>query len=204
MFDKAVPDFSLYLVTDRDILGGRDLAGSIEEAIAGGVTVVQLREKTLSSLEFYHLAREVKAVTDRYRVPLIINDRLDIALAVDAAGLHVGQNDLPAAVARRLLGPEKILGVSAASLEEALLAERDGADYLGVGAIFPTATKSDVRSVALEDLQKIKGQVKIPVVAIGGINQNNIKTVMETGIDGVAVVSAILGKDDITRAAKNL
>lgn len=203
MLNSAAPNYALYLITDRDVLGRRDLPGSIGEAIAGGVTVVQLREKNLSSLEFYRLAQKVKTVTDRYRVPLIINDRLDIALAVDAAGLHVGQKDLPAAVARRLLGPGKILGVSTASLDEALQAQRDGADYLGVGAIFPTATKSDARKVALEDLQKIKRRVKIPVVAIGGIDQNNIKTVMETGIDGVAVVSAILGKNDITGAAKN-
>lgn len=204
MLNKNGINYALYLVTDRGILGGRDLAKSIAEAILGGVTVVQLREKALSTLEFYRLAQEVKTVTESFKVPLIINDRLDIALAVDAAGLHIGQKDLPAAVARRLLGPEKILGVSAANIEEALEAERDGADYLGVGAVFPTATKSDVRSVDLEGLQKIKRQVKIPVVAIGGINRNNIKNIMETGVDGVAVVSAILGEADITGAARNL
>jgi thiamine-phosphate pyrophosphorylase len=204
MLNKYGINYALYLVTDRGMLGERNLVRSIAEAILGGVTVVQLREKALSTLEFYRMAQEVKNLTDSFKVPLIVNDRLDIALAIDAAGLHVGQKDLPAAVARRLLGPEKILGVSAANMKEALQAERDGADYLGVGAVFPTATKSDVRSVDLEGLQKIKRQVKIPVVAIGGINRNNIKNIMETGVDGVAVVSAILGEADITGAARNL
>ena len=145
-------DYNLYLVTDRPLLGDRDLQQSIEAAILGGVTIVQLREKDLSTLEFFNLATQIKAVTDSYQVPLIINDRLDIALAVDAAGLHVGQDDLPAVIARRLLGADKILGVSATTLEEAIKAEVEGADYLGIGAIFPTDTKKDARNVALDNL----------------------------------------------------
>lgn len=202
--NKKTVDYSLYLVTDRGVLGGRDLLQSLAEALAGGVTVVQLREKNLDAKEFYLLAREAKKITERHGVPLIINDRLDIALAVDADGVHVGQQDLPAAAARKILGREKILGVSAANLAEALQAEKDGADYLGVGAIFPTTTKNDVRSLAPAELKEIKRLVKIPVVAIGGINENNIGIVTATGIDGVAVASAILGKDDIGQAARSL
>lgn len=204
MWKKAETDYSLYLLTDRGILGGRDLPGCIAEAVSGGVTAVQLREKNISSLEFYELAKDVKRVTDDCGVPLIINDRLDIALAVDATGLHVGQRDLPAAIARRLLGPKKILGVSAATLKEALQAQKDGADYLGVGAIYPTSTKSDVRRVELADLHRIKEQVRIPVVAIGGINEGNIKEVMAEGIDGTAIVSGILAQADISKAARRL
>lgn len=202
--NKKTVDYSLYLVTDRGVLGGRDLLQSLAEALAGGVTVVQLREKNLDAKEFYLLAREAKKITERHGVPLIINDRLDIALAVDADGVHVGQQDLPAAAARKILGREKILGVSAANLAEALQAEKDGADYLGVGAIFPTTTKNDVQSLAPAELKEIKQLVKIPVVAIGGINENNIGIVTATGIDGVAVASAILGKDDIGQAARSL
>lgn len=202
--NKKTVDYSLYLVTDRGVLGGRDLLQSLAEALAGGVTVVQLREKNLDAKEFYLLAREAKKITERHGVPLIINDRLDIALAVDADGVHVGQQDLPAAAARKILGREKVLGVSAANLAEALQAEKDGADYLGVGAIFPTTTKNDVQSLAPAELKEIKQLVKIPVVAIGGINENNIGIVTATGIDGVAVASAILGKDDIGQAARSL
>jgi thiamine-phosphate pyrophosphorylase len=197
-------DYTLYLVTDRSLLGGRDLLLSIEEAILGGVTVVQLREKDLSTLEFFHLATRVKSVTDRFQVPLIINDRLDIALAINAAGLHIGQDDLPGVVARRLMGPGKILGISATTLEEAITAKDEGADYLGIGAIFPTGTKLDARDVSLDTLSAIKNRVKIPVVAIGGINLNNIKFVKEQNIDGVAVVSAILGRENIRLAAQEL
>lgn len=204
MVNKPRVDYTLYLVTDRSFLGQRDLAKSVKEAVLGGATLVQLREKDVSSLDFYVLAQKVKAVTDHYQIPLIINDRLDIALAVDAAGLHVGQNDLPAAVARRILGPDKILGVSAARLAEALRAQEESADYLGVGAVFPTATKDDARAVAVDELQKIKEAVTIPVVAIGGINEQNLPALKETGIDGIAVVSAVLGKEDIRKAARDL
>lgn len=201
---KPDPDYSLYLVTDRDILGKRDLAESVEQAVRGGVTIVQLREKAAGSVEFYNLARQVQAVTSQYNVPLLINDRLDIALAVDAAGLHVGQQDLPASLARKLLGPDKILGVSVATLQEALLAAEAGADYLGVGAVFPTTSKDDVRETSLELLASIKNRVKIPVVAIGGINEHNIGLLQHARVDGVAVISAIFGKEDIAQAAREL
>jgi thiamine-phosphate pyrophosphorylase len=197
-------DYTLYLVTDRDVLKDRDLCAALEEAIKGGVTLVQLREKDLGSLEFYNIALKVKGITDKFNIPLIINDRLDIALAIDAAGVHIGQMDIPTAIARKLIGPDKILGVSAATIEEAKIAERDGADCIGVGAMFPTATKQDARAVSLELLKEIKESVTIPVVAIGGINENNIQQLKSANIDGVAIVSAILGKADIKAAAERM
>jgi thiamine-phosphate pyrophosphorylase len=195
-------NYNLYLVTDRAVLKGRDLCLSIEQAIQGGVTLVQLREKDLSSLEFYNIALEVKNITDKYNVPLIINDRLDIAMAVDAAGVHVGQSDIPCEIARRILGEDKIIGVSAATLGEALEAKKSGADYIGVGAMYSTQTKTNTRAVTIETLAKIKRYVGIPVVAIGGINDKNFMPLREAGVDGLAIVSAILGKEDIKEAAK--
>ena len=203
LMSKVKVDYSLYLVTDRKLLGERDLVQSIELAIQGGVTLVQLREKSLCTREFLELAIRVKEITTRYHIPLIINDRLDIALAVDADGLHVGQDDLPMIKARELF-PDKIIGVSASTLAEALLAQHQGADYLGVGAVFTTTTKTDASAVSLEQLELIKKSVTIPVVAIGGINENNLKRVMVTGIDGVSVVSAILAKENILKAARQL
>ena len=192
-------DYTLYLVTDRDVLRGRDLIKCIEESILGGVTLVQLREKNVTSREFYEIAIKVKEVTSRYNIPLIINDRLDIALAIDADGLHIGQKDLPASVARKILGKDKILGVSAATLQESLKAEKDGADYLGVGAVFSTSTKKDTRDVSYETLSSITSSVNIPVVAIGGINE-----LKESNIDGIAVISCILGKEDVKGAAEKM
>ncbi len=195
-------DYTLYLCTDRDLMSTPTLEEAVEAALRGGVTLVQLREKNCSSREFYETAQSVKSVTDRYGVPLIINDRLDIALAVDAAGLHIGQSDLPAAVARGLLGAGKILGVSASTEGEAVLAQKDGADYLGVGAMFPTGTKKNTRRVSLEELARIRSSVSIPIVAIGGINEENCAPFASLGVDGVAVVSAILAKPDIEGAAR--
>ena len=197
-------DFTLYLVTDRRWLGERTLGDGVEEAILGGVTLVQLREKEISSKEYLELAQRVKEVTDRHDIPLIINDRIDIALAIDADGVHLGPDDLPVPLARKLLGGGKIIGSSAASVDEALLFQAQGADYLGVGAVFPTATKLGTEKVGLEDLRGIKSAVHIPVVAIGGINAENAKPVMETGVDGVAVVSAIMNQTDIREAARQL
>lgn len=197
-------NYRLYLVSDRDVLEGRDFIKSLEEAILGGVTAIQLREKNATSLEFYNLAVKVKELTTKYNIPLIINDRVDIALAVDAEGVHVGQSDLPAHIVRSILGEDKIIGVSTATLEEAQKAVEDGADYIGVGALFPTDTKTDARSVTLDQLKNIKENVNIPVVGIGGINEGNIEAVMATGIDGVAIVSAILGKENIKEAAQGL
>lgn len=195
-------DYSLYLVTDREVLVDRELCAAVEEAIKGGVTAVQLREKCTNSAEFYEIASKVKAITDKHNIPLIINDRLDIALAVNAAGVHLGQQDLPAKLARELIGSDKILGVSAATLQEAKTAAEDGADYIGVGAVFPTLTKQDARAVSLEDLKQIKKSVSIPVVAIGGINENNVEGLKAANIDGIAVISCILGKSDVRAAAE--
>jgi len=198
-------DYTLYLVTDRELMQeGKTITEAVEEAILGGVTLVQLREKRVSTLEYYNIACEVKEVTDRYDVPLIIDDRLDIALAVDAAGLHVGQEDLPAKVAREILGPDKILGVSARNLDEALEAKNAGADYLGVGAMFETSTKDDPVYVSIDELKRITKEIDIAVVAIGGVNENTIDRLKGTNIDGIAVVSAIIGKEDIRGAARDL
>ena len=203
MFGKKW-ELTLYLVTDRRWLGRRSLEEDVEEALLGGATLIQIREKEISSRAYLDLARKVKAVTDRYGVPLIVNDRIDIALAVDAGGVHVGPDDLPVSFARRLLGPDKIVGASASSLEEALAFQAQGADYLGVGAVFPTATKQVTEKVDLETLARIKAAVRIPVAAIGGIDAGNAPEVMKTGVDGVAVVSAILNRPDIREATRDL
>ncbi|WP_425058845.1 Thiamine-phosphate synthase [Sporomusa carbonis] len=202
--DKTKVDYKLYLVTDRQCLNHRDLCACIEEAILGGVTLIQLREKSVSTLEFYETAKKVKAVADKHKVPLIINDRLDIAMAVNADGLHIGQDDMPLEVARKLLGQDKLIGVSVFCREEALLAQEQGADYLGVGAIFSTPSKSDAKYVDLMELKQIKETVNIPVVGIGGINESNLHRVLETGVDGVSVISAILAKENCQKAAANL
>lgn len=204
MENKRTVDYSLYLVTDRTLVGERNLLSCIEEALKGGATMVQLREKSLSSREFYETACQVKQLTDKYQLPLIINDRLDIALAVDADGLHIGQEDLPANVVRRLLGSDKLLGVSAANLAEAIQAKEQGADYLGVGAVFPTSTKTDARKVSISELKEIKEKVGLPVVAIGGINADNLAEVKEAKVDGIAIVSAILGESNIRAATQRL
>lgn len=197
-------DYKLYLVTDRDVLKGRDLGKAVEDSILGGATIVQLREKDVTSREFYAIAVKIKDITDKYNVPLIINDRLDIALAVGAFGVHIGQSDMPCIIARKVLGKDKIIGVSVHTLEEALEAEKDGADYLGCGAVFSTSTKKDATNVSYDKLKEIKARVKIPVVAIGGINEKNLAQLKGTNIDGVAIVSAILGKENIKEATENL
>ncbi|MEL7596798.1 MAG: thiamine phosphate synthase [Clostridiaceae bacterium] len=198
-------DYSLYLITDRDIIKDRCLKECVEEAIKGGVTIVQIREKDASTREFYNIAREVKEVTDKYNIPLIINDRLDIALAVDAAGVHLGQSDMSIEVARKILGEEKTIGISAGNLEEALEAEKSGADYLGIGAIFYTGTKKDIdEPIGLEGLKEIINKIKIPSVAIGGINKDNTEDVIKTGVNGISVISAILGYEDTKKASEEL
>ena len=195
-------DYSLYLVTDTDLCTINSIERAVENAILGGVTVVQVREKTASSLELYNLSMKLKAITDKYNIPIIINDRLDIALSIDAAGLHIGQSDLPVHIARNLLGEGKILGVSARNIDEAMRAKNDGADYLGVGAVFNTTTKLDAKNTGLELLTEVKQAVNLPIVAIGGINKTNVHLIK--GIDGIAVVSAIIGQPDETQAAKEL
>jgi len=205
MIHNKTVDYTLYLATDRPLLQGRDLFKVVEEAVRGGVTVVQLREKEASSQEFYNIALRMKQLTNKYGVPLIINDRLDIMLAVDADGLHLGQDDLPLPVARKLIGPGKILGWSVSDSEKAREGEKLGADYLGAGAVFATGTKTDAgKPIGLEELGKIKNSVRIPVVGIGGINEKNITRVKDTGVDGVCVISAILAKDDATKASREL
>jgi thiamine-phosphate pyrophosphorylase len=201
---KPEIDYSLYLVTDRGLMTTPTLEEAVEQAIDGGCTLVQLREKNASSREFYRSAVSVKKVTDRRGVPLIINDRLDIALASGAAGVHLGQSDLPAAAARRVLGPDKIVGVSASTPAQAEAAQAAGADYLGVGAMFPTGTKTDADIISMEELKKIRAAVSIPIVAIGGINLRTAPLFRGTGIDGFAVVSAILARKDIRAAARGL
>ena len=198
-------DYSLYLVTDRGILRGRDIFKAVEESIKGGVTLVQLREKDISSLDFYHIALKMKELTHRYNVPFIINDRLDIALAVDADGLHVGQEDLPVEAARRLLGPGKILGYSVSNIEDARHGEKNGADYLGAGTVYPTGSKlAAVSPIGIEILGNIKKAVSIPVVGIGGIGATNIREVKASGVDGISLISAILGSEDIAGTSANL
>ena len=202
--DKKNIDYTLYLVTDRDLMKSDSIETAVRAAIEGGTTLVQLREKTASSREFFEIARAVKKITDSCDIPLIVNDRVDIAFAVGAAGVHVGQEDIPAAVVRRLAGPEAVVGVSASTVEKALEAERDGADYLGVGAMFATGTKTDAKATAVAELKAIRAAVKIPIVAIGGIQESNLEVLAGTGIDGIAVVSAILCQDDVQQAAANL
>lgn len=197
-------DYTLYLVTDRMLMSTSTLCEAVEQAVLGGCTMVQLREKSISAISFYHLAKEIKQITYKHSVPLIINDRLDIALSVEAEGVHIGQSDIPASAARKIIGGDMLLGVSAASLPEAIRAQNEGADYLGVGAMFPTGTKNDAVAVSMNELQSIQRAVTIPIVAIGGINRENAYQLAHIGIDGLAVVSAILSQPDITKAAKEL
>lgn len=202
--DKKKIDYTLYLVTDREIMSCATVEESVERAIAGGASIVQLREKSCGSREFYELARRVKKITSARGVPLIINDRLDICLAADADGVHLGQKDIPCSVARKILGADKIIGVSAALPEEARQAELDGADYLGVGAVFTTSTKSDTRPVTPDIIRQIRASVSIPFVAIGGINSGNISRLYGLGINGAAVVSAVVAQNDIEAAAREM
>lgn len=197
-------DYSLYVCTDRDIMTTDTLEEAVELAIKGGATIIQLREKDCTSREFYELALSIKDITDAYEVPLIINDRLDIALAVHADGVHLGQSDIPVQVARNVMGPNCIVGATANTLEKAKEAWQSGADYLGVGDVFGSATKNDTKPVELKELKKICDTVKIPVVAIGGISKKNIHLLKDTGVAGVAVISAVLGQMDITAAAEEL
>lgn len=198
-------DYSLYLVSDRSILKNTDILQAVEKAIQGGVTMVQLREKNLSSRDFYHLALKMKELAHHHNVPLIINDRLDIALAIDADGLHIGQEDLPLSVARSILGPDKILGYSAANVEQARYGEGNGADYLGAGSVYATGSKKDAGvPIGIEMLRRIKQNVNIPVVGIGGISTDHIEELRAAGIDGISVISAILGGPDFEARAQQL
>ncbi|WP_304091559.1 thiamine phosphate synthase [Methanobrevibacter gottschalkii] len=196
-------DLSLYLVTDNSDDVEKFLK-TIEDGIKGGVSVVQLREKTANTLDFYNLALRVKEITSKYNVPLIINDRIDIALAIDADGVHVGQSDMPCDVARKLIGKDKILGISASTIPEAQKAQKDGADYIGTGAVFPTTTKYDAPSVTKQELKEIVDSIDIPVVAIGGITIENASELIDTGISGLSVVSAIMSAKNPKKASQEL
>lgn len=197
-------DLSLYLVTDKRNKTDDEFLKIIEEAIKGGTTVVQIREKEGETLDFYNLALKVKEITSKYNVPLIVNDRIDVALAIKSEGVHIGQTDMPADVARSLIGDEMILGVSASTVKEARKAEKDGADYIGTGAVFPTATKDDAPSITKDDLKEVTGSINIPTVAIGGITLENASELAGTGISGISVVSAIMNSEDPKTASENL
>ena len=187
----------LYLVTNRYQDSLESFLEKVETACRSGVTMIQLREKNLTTNQYYQLAKQVKEITDAYQVPLIIDDRLDVCLAVDAAGLHIGDDELPVSVARKVLGPEKILGVTAKTVKRALEAEEGGADYLGTGAIFPTRTKENAPITLISTLKTICQTVAIPVVAIGGLTSETIDQLVDTGIAGVAVVRDLMQAEDI-------
>lgn len=194
---KAQPDYSIYLVTDDGCLQGRALIDCVRKALDGGVTLVQYRAKTASSAEMYAEALQLKALCDSFNVPLIINDRLDIAMAVGAAGVHLGQDDLPCAAARKILGEDYLIGVSAHNPAEAKAALQSGADYLGCGAVFGTATKADVKKLGTDGLAAICKAKGLPVVGIGGVTADNYREVRAAGADGAAIVSGILAQPDI-------
>ena len=201
---KAQPDYSIYLVTDDGCLQGRALLDWVREALEGGVTLVQYRAKTASSAEMYAEALQLKALCDSFNVPLIINDRLDIAMAVGAAGVHLGQDDLPCAAARKLLGEDYLIGVSAHNPAEARAALLCGADYLGCGAVFGTATKADVKKLGTDGLAAICNAKGLPVVGIGGVTADNYREVRAAGADGAAIVSGILAQPDIRTTVRTI
>lgn len=194
----------LYAITDKSWLNGNTLASQVEDALRGGATFLQLREKNASKEEIIKEALEIKKICKKYNVPFVIDDDVDIAKEVNADGVHIGQNDASYKYARDILGDNKIIGMTAHNLEEALTAQNSGADYIGVGAVFNTSTKLDTIPMSRETLMQITSNISIPVVAIGGINENNILELKGSGVDGVAVISAIFSKEDITEAAKNL
>ena len=194
----------LYAVTDRSWLGESTLYQQVQDALEGGATFIQLREKDLETEAFLEEAREIKVLCKKYQVPFVINDSVEIALAVDADGVHVGQSDMEAGDVRRRLGKDKIIGVSAQTVEQALLAQKHGADYLGVGAVFPTGSKADAIEVDMETVKAICGAVDIPVIAIGGIGAGNVMELAGSGICGIAVISALFAQQDIKEAAREL
>jgi thiamine-phosphate pyrophosphorylase len=197
-------DYTLYLVTDRELMVSDTIEECVEQAVLGGCSVVQLREKTASSREFYQTAVKLRELTSRLKVPLIINDRVDIALAVDADGVHIGQTDLPYNEVRCLIGTDKIVGVSVSNVDEAQSAASQGADYLGVGAMFPTGTKTDSDLTSMVELWRIREIINIPIVVIGGINKDTIPLFRGAGIEGIAVVSAVVAQKNPAGAAREL
>ena len=197
-------DLLLYAVTDRHWLNGRTLYSVVKESLDGGVTFLQLREKELDEVHFLEEAKELQQLCREYQVPFIVNDNVDIAISMNADGVHVGQSDMEAGDVRAKLGPDKIIGVSAQTVEQAVLAEKHGADYLGVGAVFPTGSKDEADDVSYETLKAICEAVSIPVIAIGGITQENVKELAGSGICGIAVISAIYAQQDIRKASEDL
>ena len=203
--NKQNIDYSLYLVTDRGLARGRSTVEVVKAAVSGGVTCIQLREKDCSTLEFIEQAQAIKNFLEEREVPLIINDRLDVALAVGADGVHLGQSDMPLEMAQKIVGPSMLIGISAESVQDAVEAENGGADYLGVSPIYATPTKTDTAPpLGIQGLREIKNRVKIPLVGIGGLNNSNAAEVIRNGADGVAVVSAIVAAEDPETAAMNL
>ena len=196
--------YRLYVCTDSDLMSSRTVEESVGAVLRGGADIIQLREKNASSRELYQLALRVKEITDSFGVPLIIDDRLDIALAADAAGVHLGQSDLPCAAARRILGGDKIVGITAPTVELAAEAQSDGADYIGVGAMFVTSTKSDAKPNTRENLAAIRAAVDIPIVIIGGIKRTNVLDFAGMGINGAAVISDIISDPDPEAAARQM
>ena len=197
-------DCTLYCITNSDGMSEEAFLSKVKGACEGGVTLVQLREKDRSTLSYYELACKVKKITDTYQIPLIIDDRVDVALACDAAGVHVGASDIPVAVARKLMGPDKIVGATAKTVEAAMKAYEDGADYLGVGAIYPTTTKVVTILTKVSTLKDICEAVPIPAVAIGGLNAGNMDVLEGAGMSGMAVVSAIMKAEDPKKNAREL
>lgn len=197
-------DLVLYAVTDRSWLGDSSLYDQVESAIEGGATFIQLREKNLDEADFLSEAKEIQKLCREYKVPFVINDNVEIAAQIDADGVHVGQSDMEAGDVRKRLGPDKIIGVSAQTVEQALKAQEHGADYLGVGAVFPTGSKADATEVSHQTLKEICEAVDIPVIAIGGITKENVSELKGSGICGIAVISAIFAQKDIRKAAAEL
>lgn len=197
-------DLLLYAVTDRHWLNGETLYSQVEKALKGGATFIQLREKKLDEGSFLEEAKEIQKLCKEYNVPFVINDNVEIAKEINADGVHVGQSDMEAQNVREILGDDKIIGVSAQTVEQALLAEKHGADYLGVGAVFKTGSKDDAEEVSHDELERICKAVSIPVIAIGGITHDNVKELAGRGIVGIAVISAIFGQKDIENATKEL
>jgi len=201
-FERAVS--GLYLILDQEALSGRDLTDVASAAITGGVRWIQYRSKNLSKRESFYNSRRLRELTSRNGVRLIINDRVDLALAVEADGVHLGQTDLPLSAARSVLGKGRIIGVSAHTMEQAKEAESEGADYLGIGPAFPSVTKQERPPLGCETLRRIRAEIRIPILAIGGITARNLREIMATGVDGVAVISAVISRPDVARAAAEL
>lgn len=198
-------NYNVYLVTDRSFLKNISLKEAVEDSIKGGAGIIQIREKDASTRKFFDIANEIHQITKYYNVPLIINDRIDIAQAIKAEGVHLGQDDMPIEYARKILGEDTIIGISCGNAREALEAQSKGANYLGLGAVFSTNTKKDIDiPIGLEALKEITSKIHIPSVAIGGVNHSNAKSVMETGVSGVSIISCILGSNDIKKATEEL